>query len=221
MPSYWDVAQIHGIEWTNAYILAKRADPRIQVWLNQGPIAPFTCPLLWIPPTPLGTSEEGNPTAIGGGAAGYNPWLCGRVWGLPAGLPFRCWRAWICLIPSSWIRTNVSNSFIDSASKPAPYRGACRDISSWSEASRVWIYCCMRKRETHQSSHCYSSVITHTHTEDSRAIRFMVSSQNFIGFFNNMIMILTLSHIAIKFNILSRRASDTTSALSYLLILLF
>ena len=70
-------------------------DPRIQVWLNQGPTAPFTWPLLWIP-TPFGTIEGGSPTAIGGDAAGYNPWLCGPPWpwglisGLPAGLPLRC-----------------------------------------------------------------------------------------------------------------------------------
>lgn len=116
----------------------------IQGWLNQGPTAPFTCPLLWIP-TPFGMIEGGRPTV----AEGYNPWLWGRVWGLkcglPAGLPLRCWRAWICLRPSSWIRDIVSNSFIDRASRPAPYNGACRDISSLSEASALRIYCCKRK----------------------------------------------------------------------------
>lgn len=44
-----------------------------QAWLNHGPTAPpFTCPLLWIP-EPLGMSEGGIPTAIGGGAEVYNP----------------------------------------------------------------------------------------------------------------------------------------------------
>lgn len=121
-----------------------------QEWLNHGPTAPpFTCPLLWIP-EPLGMSEGGIPTAIGGGAEVYNPWLWEREWGLtrglPAGLPLRCWRVWICLNPSSWIRDNVSSSFIDRASKPAPYRGACLDISSCSDASSEWIYCCKRRK---------------------------------------------------------------------------
>ena len=44
----------------------------IQLWLNQDPTAPFTCPLLWIP-TPFGIRVGGNPTAIGGGAVGYSP----------------------------------------------------------------------------------------------------------------------------------------------------
>lgn len=142
----------------------------IQLWLNQDPTAPFTCPLLWIP-TPFGMSEGGNPTAIGGGAGGYSPCECWRAWGLtrglPAGLPLRCWMAWICLSPSSWIRANVSSSFIDSASKPAPYRGACRDISSWSEASRVWIYCCKRATENnvYQKILLLGLRITKAHTD--------------------------------------------------------
>jgi len=112
-----------GSVWrTNANIWHYRVcDCKIYVWLNHGPTAPFMCPLLWIP-TPFEISG-GNPTAIGGGAAGYIPWLWGKVWGLTwglAGLPLRCWRTWICLRPSSWIRDIVSNSCIDRASNPAP-----------------------------------------------------------------------------------------------------
>jgi len=122
IPSYWDFTRLHKVNNCASIWHYQTCNCEIYVWLNHGPTVPFTSPLLWIP-TPFGISG-GNPTAIGGGAAGYNPWLWGKVWGLTwgleAGLPLHCWRAWICLRPSSWIRDIVSNSCIDRASNPAP-----------------------------------------------------------------------------------------------------
>lgn len=120
-------------------------DAIIQVWLNQGPTAPFMCPLPWIP-MPFGMREGGIPTAIGGGGAGYIAWLCGSVWGftrgLPAGLPLRCWIACIFRSPSSWIRVKISKSFMDSDSRPSPKSEAFLDNSSCSDTCREWIYSC-------------------------------------------------------------------------------
>jgi hypothetical protein len=122
IPSYWDFTRLHKVNNCASIWHYQTCNCEIYVWLNHGPTVPFTRPLLWIP-TPFGISG-GNPTAIGGGAAVYNPWLWGKVWGLTwgleAGLPLHCWRAWICLRPSSWIRDIVSNSCIDRASNPAP-----------------------------------------------------------------------------------------------------
>lgn len=104
----------------------------------------FVCPLLWIPAL-FEMIEGAGPTFIGDSTEGMQPM------GVLESMRTHKWTAsWtsvalledLYMSKSFFMYAIMFNSFIDRASTPTPYRGACLYISSWSEDSGVWMSYC-------------------------------------------------------------------------------